>query len=249
MLTGLFKISKMGILKRDLFVISIILWSVGLFTYQGAQFVHSIRYFFPLYPFMAVFSAYAIHHITFKRKTPKKFMLLVVAGILVVWPLMFTHIYRQPHSRVEASRWIYKNIPAGSKILTEHWDDGLPLGGTYGTSNIYHLTQLEVFAPDSIGKINKLDSQLQSADYYIMSSNRAWGSMMADYQDFPMTSQFYKELFSNQYPNYELVKEFTSYPQLCLPIIDYCIEFEDQWADEAFTVYDHPKVSIFKNIK
>jgi len=44
--------------------------------------------------------------------------------------------------------------------------------------------------------------------------------------------------------NYKKVAQFTSYPSLSYLGIP--VSFPDDWSEEAFTVYDHPKVMIFK---
>ena len=55
-------------------------------------------------------------------------------------------------------------------------------------------------------------------------------------------SDFYKNLFGGKL-NFEKVAEITSYPTI--PIFN--IPIPDQSSEEAFTVYDHPKLYIFKN--
>ena len=40
------------------------------------------------------------------------------------------HVYRFPHPWIDASVWIFKNVPQESMILKEAWDDGLPTGVT-----------------------------------------------------------------------------------------------------------------------
>ena len=55
--------------------------------------------------------------------------------------------------------------------------------------------------------------------------------------------KFYADLFSNKL-NYKKVAEFVSYPKL--EIGNWKLEIRDDVADESFTVYDHPKVLIFK---
>ena len=56
-------------------------------------------------------------------------------------------------------------------------------------------------------------------------------------------STFYADLFANKL-EFKKVAEFYSYPTLNLGFFKY--EFNDDWADEGFTVFDHPKATIFK---
>jgi hypothetical protein len=58
---------------------------------------------------------------------------------------------------------------------------------------------------------------------------------------YPLTNQYYKDLFSGQL-GFEKIAEFTSYPTI--PFIN--VQIKDDSADESFTVYDHPKIIIFK---
>jgi len=91
-----------------------------------------------------------------------------------------------------------------------------------------------------------MKKNLAEADYYILSSNRAWGSVMRVPEKYPQMSKFYQDLLANQ-TDYQLIAEFNSYPSLEYLGID--ISFNDTWAEEAFSVYDHPQVLIFqKNI-
>jgi hypothetical protein len=54
-------------------------------------------------------------------------------------------------------------------------------------------------------------------------------------------NEYYKKLFSGEL-GFEKVVEFENYPRI--PFLN--IPINDQSADESFTVYDHPKVIIFK---
>ena len=56
-------------------------------------------------------------------------------------------------------------------------------------------------------------------------------------------SEFYSQLFNNELP-YKLIKKFDVRPSLRWLGIP--LDFNDENAEEAFTVYDHPTVMIFK---
>jgi len=160
--------------------------------------------------------------------------------------LMFQSIYLRPHSRVTASEWIYKNIPNNALILSEHWDDSLPLPVSENSGKQYRSEQLSVFDSDLPVKWQKIRDQLNRGDYYILSSNRGWGSIPTVPERFPIMAQFYKDLFAEK-TQYKKVIEFDSYPSLRYFGIP--IDFPDNFAEETFIVYDHPQVIIFKKQK
>ena len=85
---------------------------------------------------------------------------------------------------------------------------------------------------------------LEIADYYVLSSNRGWGSIMTVPEKYPLMNKFYQDLFKGK-TQYKKIKEFNSFPQLS--INNYQLIINDSWSDEGFTVYDHPQVLIFKN--
>lgn len=217
----------------------IVLWIIFLFIYQGIQHSPSMRYFLPIYPFMAIVSAnFLVRYLFSKTKLSLPILLL-----LFVWPISFLSIYTRPHSRVAASAWIYQNIPAGSTISCDLWDDCLPLPLTNGLSPYQYKTlTMEPFAPDASEKVKIFEDQLKQIDYLILSSNRGWGSIPKVSEKYPFTSTFYENLFNGKL-NFEKVAEITSYPTV--PLLN--ISIPDQSSEEAFTVYDHPKVLIFKN--
>ena len=166
------------------------------------------------------------------------------------WAYAFTRIYTQPHSRIAASRWIYANIPAGAAITSESWDDGLPLDLDGYSHDRYVGIQTYPYAEDDESKyIGSLDpdgkhvpglfDQLDQADYVILTSNRVYGSATRLPMRYPALTRYYHYLFSGEL-GFEQVADITSYPSL------FGIPIPDQGAEEAFTVYDHPRVLIFK---
>lgn len=153
----------------------------------------------------------------------------------------------------------------GSATANESvWDDGLPLrtDGYDGYGGIYQrdLT-FEMYWEDNADKLERFISTLNRSDYIFISSNRQWGTTTRVPERYPLTTQFYQSLLGCSYQEdlykcyseakpgmfegdlgFELIKVFESYPQIGN------FRINDQYADEAFTVYDHPKVLIFKKI-
>ncbi len=244
------QISKIHIKYQRYELLVIFLWVSGFFVYQSIQVTPTLRYFIIVYPFFAIFSGIGINFVLNKFHQ-NRFILntlyFILCIFLLIWPLMFSSIYFNKNSRVEASEWIYKNLPNDSHILSEAWDDGLPLPIINNYGKRFSGEQLPVFDSDTPEKWRKINLMLDNADYYILTSNRGWGSIPTVPEKYPLMSKFYNELLENKNPDYKKIKEFTSYPSL--RYLGIPIEFPDQWSDEAFTVYDHQKVLIYENIK
>jgi hypothetical protein len=101
----------------------------------------------------------------------------------------------------------------------------------------------------SLHKWEKINYNLEKADYIIIASNRLYVPLMkmTDCQKilpgrcYDKTAEYYKKLFDGRL-GFAKVAEFTSYPTI--PILNW--QILDDNADESFTVYDHPKVIIFQ---
>lgn len=237
--------------KRVLQHLLLLAWTTFSFFYHSTQFIKNPRYLIPFYPFMALMAAYLLIYI-WDRARSVQFRWAKPAAIAVVcfvtvgtflWAFAFTRIYARPHTWVTASRWIYENIPKGSAITGEAWGDWLPWGGVDGRNGFadgtYTGIEMHPYAEDSPEKLGWFMDWLNQADYIILSSNRLYASIPRLPMRYPMTTRYYKCLFSGEL-GFELIKTITSRPNLGP------IEFRDDEADESFTVYDHPKVLIFK---
>jgi YYY domain-containing protein len=151
----------------------------------------------------------------------------------------------------------------GSAVANEgDWDDGLPLrldgydayGGIYTPGLNFNM-----YTDDNQAKLDHFVNVMDQTEYILISSNRQWGSLPRLPERFPMSTIYYGSLlgcpaqdeigwcYSVAKPGmfegglgFQLVAVFQSDPTLGPFTIN------DQFAEEAFTVYDHPKVLIFK---
>ena len=142
------------------------------------------------------------------------------------------------------------------------FDYGLPMrvdgydafGGLYrGDLN------LQVYWDDNADKLNRFIDTLNQTDYILIPTNHQYGQISRVPERYPLTAYYYRELMGcppelETIPCYyeaqpgdhkgrlgfDLAAVFETFPKLG------AIEINDQWAEEAFTFYDHPKVLIFK---
>lgn len=214
------------------------------FLIIGRSAVKFMRYMLPLYPFFTVLAGYGLY------KLYKLYKLLAYVFVITTlfWSFMFLNIYSFPHTRISATSWILKNIPKGSTLAIEHWDDRIPL---YGGEN-YNFEELTFYEqPDDETKWQILNKKLRKTDYIIIASNRLYVPLqkLSDCQKFkscyPKTAEYYRKLFSNKL-SFTKIAEFSSYPHL--KIGNWKLEINDDSADESFTVYDHPKIMIFRKL-
>ena len=151
----------------------------------------------------------------------------------------------------------------GSALANEgDWDDGLPLrvdgydpfGGIYIPGLNFNM-----YTDDNPDKLDHFINIYDQTEYILISSNRQWGSLPRLPERFPMSTLHYRHLlgcpddktiawcYSVAQPGmfhgdlgFDLVAIFQSDPTLG------SLNVNDQFAEEAFTVYDHPKVLVFK---
>lgn len=239
-------------------------WVAFYFAWQGGLFGPTMRYYSSMYGLLSVFAAWGLWALVAKagpalrgagarRMRPylaRGALVLVAVGTLL-WAYAFTRIYTRPHSRIEASRWIFQNIPAGSTISAEEWDDGLPLTLDGQSSMQYNVISMKPYLEDEQSKYFSstnqqgvvqpgLLDQLDQLDYIVLSSNRVYDSTKRQPMRYPYLMRYYSSLFSGEL-GFELVADVHSYPTL------FGIEIPTPvLAEEAFSVYDHPRVLIFK---
>lgn len=267
-IVGVIKILKNRQLIKQPKIIILFAIFLTIFLYQSIMLAKYMRYFYPIYPIIIIFASYSLSFLNRKILIP-----IFLVNMLIA--ISFINIYLHPHSRYSSSDWICQNITNNSVISDEIWDDSLPLKTPFCLSQSYITQDLALFDNESSLKWKKIDNQLNSINYLILSSNRLWGSISKDSKRYPITSNFYKDLFDGN-TKFKLVKRFYSYPGFSIPFIKKClligpsiyphktsknnffeidnncnipgIYFRDDIAEESFTVYDHPQVNIFVKV-
>ncbi|HSF81600.1 MAG TPA: DUF2298 domain-containing protein [Anaerolineales bacterium] len=178
---------------------------------------------------------------------------------------------RQVQVEAEQPYQLAFTMPSGSGELSllgsapaneSSWDDGLPLrvDGLDGYGGIYLPgLNFEMYWDDTQDKLERMLGILDQADHLFISSSRQWGSLPRMPERYPLVAAYYRNLlgcppeqkvewcynvaqpgmFSGNL-GFELVKVFQSDPTIGPVLIN------DQPSEEAFTVYDHPKVFIFR---
>ncbi|MCL4366639.1 glycosyltransferase family 39 protein [Patescibacteria group bacterium] len=226
---------------KNLNFLLLLSFPLAYFAYIGSWHTKFIRYMLPILPFFVMFAVYILTSIHTKVKWLGTFLILIFIIPSIYWGVAFFTIYTRPQTRITASEWIYQNIPAGSYLLTEHWDDGLPIDIPHNTPAIYRIEQLKIYDPDNIAKTTYMAEHLSQGNYLIFNSRRLYGTLMYLPDKYPIMSKYYRLLFADQL-GYQRVAEFTSYPQLL------GLTINDDKSEETFQVYDHPKVMIYKNV-
>ncbi len=235
-----------NLLKKDKSTYKLHIFTITLyalyFLYIGQSAVKFMRYMLPMYPFFAILAAIASDRLLSSKKIPVKFFFYTLAVCTIVWTLAFVNIYSSQHTRLAATDWIIKNIPAGSTLAVEHWDDRL----AGNRMDLYRFEELTLYdIPDDSAKWNILDGKLARSDYIIIASNRLYVPLqrLTDCTKYkvcyPRTARYYPDLFGGKL-SFHKVAEFAAPPSI------FGIRIDDLGADESFTVYDHPKIMIFK---
>jgi uncharacterized membrane protein len=247
----------------------LLVWFIPYFGFIGGWNTKFIRYMVPLIPVFCIFGArlltdlfqyFDVKNIVIKALKPA-LITVVLCGSLF-YSVAYMHVYIFHHPWIASSVWIFKNIPQGSMILKEAWDDGLPTGvdpsqdssldHPMGPQN-YRQQDMTIYelhgflTDDSQIKRNYYANILQQGDYISIASKKLWYTLTNCSPEFkpngfcayPITSRYYRLLWSGLL-GYKMVGEFHNFPAL------FGWVHPDDMAEESFSVYDHPRVYIFK---
>ena len=226
--------------KRRMAEIVLLAWVVPFFAITGSFDVKFPRYLLPIYPMLILWGAAGLAAWAARNRIGK----LAVAAVLVAtlfWLAAFMRIYTRPHIVVTASEWFYQNVPARTKVASQHWDEGFPfpLPGDRNPDR-YQVMNLGYYEPDTPEKISEICRNLAASEYAVFQTKRIYGSVTRAPEKFPLTTRYFYRLFAGDL-GFTLTNEFASRPAL------FGVEIPDELADESFSVYDHPKVLIFRN--
>ncbi len=173
---------------------------------------------------------------------------VVLAGAAVLWAAAFVNgVYGHDNTRIVASRWIQDNVPPGSTLSSQAWDDALPLAVNGVDHAAWVNVQFDLFGADSVAKIEQLATQLHEVDYVVESSPRVWAAVKRIPVRYPSTINFFAALDTGQL-GFERVATFTSAPRVSLFGVQLW-RLDDANAEEAFSVYDHPEVRIWQRVR
>jgi len=269
-------------LRREPVVIPL-LWVLPYFLTTGAFAVKFMRYMQPILPLLVLFGA-AMLWAGGRRWR---------AGLAATWPghraagaaaivLAFTTlyaaafmaIYGAEHPWNAASRWVYENVPSGATLLSEQWDDYLPVplvvDGQRRRRDEYPNAELTWLSrPDAADDEAKLRANLEAlaaADYVTILSNRVYGVVPRLPVRYPLSSRYHQLLFDGEL-GYELAwvggraprllgvtiwPDTFAWPGLTPPVgvSDYLSagpSLSFGRVDESFVVYDQPLTMIFRN--
>jgi YYY domain-containing protein len=253
-------------------------WVVPYFLITGAFEVKFMRYVVPITPFLILFGsrfAFAIWEQGQRRfasfrggqhlRHARWAMIAIavfIAGSTAFYALAYMNVYSETHTAVRASDWINDNVRKSTLVLKEHWEEGLP--GLHA----YRRNELPMYDPDGPLKLDVLSEELADAETLVFFSNRLYGTLPRIAERYPASTAYYKLLFSGRL-GYELADFEATYPSLLgvsfvhdtfsrpgLPVPEPFDDFSPSamsinlgHADESFSVYDHPTVLVFNNVK
>ncbi len=250
----------------------VLAWVLPYLLTTGFFFAKFMRYMQPVTPFLMLFAAALLWRVRIAWLRGALIGVTLISTAL--YALSFVQIYRQEHPWIAASRWLFRNAPAGSLILSEQWDEGLPsstvVNGEFRSRFDYRADELTwLTAADQLDNEEKLAENLArmaAGDYVVLSSNRVYGVTPRLPERFPLSSRYHQLLFDGDL-GYELVYVSGRFPALGdfyikpdtfswpglqpPPVVEQFLNERSGVSlgrvDESFVVYDQPLTMIFAN--
>lgn len=192
------------------------------------------RFMTPIFPIVTVFA------VLFLMRVRVINVIKIIIIILAILPgLAYLSIYQNPDVRFQASKWIYKNIPENSYILSETANVvdipiENPKSKIQNPNKNYQVISFNFYDLDENVQLQQeLKEHLKKADYIFVPSRRIFANHPKD--KYPLLNDYYEKLFNGKL-GYEKVAEFSA-------------GLNDENSEETWTVFDRPVIRIYKKVK
>ncbi|MCB0961407.1 MAG: glycosyltransferase family 39 protein [Acidimicrobiales bacterium] len=235
---GLAAIVRRGTWRREPALALIAAWVALTGAIFLPRWVITMRYLLPALPAVAVLAGVGAVGLLRRPGAPR-----AVGGVLVLatllWPLAFVHgVYQRTQPRLAAAAWVEAHVPDGAAVSASAWDDALPLEAGTVARGVRTIT-LDPFALTTPDDARRLADQLDQLDYVVETSDRVTGAVARVPARYGTILRYYRGLDDGSL-GFERVATFRTAPSL------FGIELNDRGSEEAFRVYDHPEVRIWR---
>ncbi len=254
--------------KVDLIILA---WVIPYLLITGWFDVKFMRYMVPLVPFLVLYGARLLWWAgdLLQAIWPRrKYLVFAPAAVMLVftahYTLSFMSVYSGPHPAQAASDWLHESAPADSLIAQEHWEEGIP----HRIGFVFVHERLELYNPDSVEKFSNIAEILAASDYMALYSSRLWGTIPRLPERYPTSTEYYERLFDGSL-GYQLAYAPTrsieslgiTYREDQFARVNFeppagfeqptgdLLTISPGWADESFSVYEHPQVLVFENVE
>ena len=217
-------------------------WALGFFLCLGGLETQFPRYLLPIYPALLVLAAVPLARWVRSPVRWRRVALGLLLAVAAAQAIAVASIAYRPHPFFAAAAWLRQAVPEGGSVLLPDWDEGLPLDSDGdGSRAVEHETFNFYDRPDNGQKLERLALALGRADYLVFPTRRIYGSVARVPDRLPVTSAFLRLLFLGR-AGFVLERTFSSRPSL------FGLELPDELGDESLTVYDHPRVLVFRRV-
>jgi 4-amino-4-deoxy-L-arabinose transferase-like glycosyltransferase len=247
-------------------------WCLPYFLSTGMFYVKFMRYLQPVTPFLMLCAGVVLLSLPWRWVRWGSTAVVILST--AVWAIAFSNLYQTPHPWLTASRWVYQNVPAGSLILSERWDDSLPTSLVH-ENPAYQRSQYRSESLTWLSAGGSADNEarlaanlalLAEGDYLVLASNRVYGVVPRLPEQYPLSSQLHPLLFAGKLgyepvlvvgraptlAGWQFYPDYFGWPGLEPPtaVADFFAQrttLSPGRVDESFTVYDQPLTIIFVN--
>jgi len=164
--------------RRDKRAAVLAAFPIVYFLTAGRTVAPMIRYSIPLAPALAM--AAGVVGADWLARRRWRAVAAVVVGAAVVttglYALAYMNVFRQPDSRVQASRWLVRNVPANARILVEPSQNTPPMGAYFTATNFNENYVLW-------GGRSRPEAERERHDYYHLFTLDTYQYLYADRYD------------------------------------------------------------------